>query len=494
MRKRICLLGRKKLGSLFFKKDQVMKKVFRSGLFFLSLSFFWGASLEAQPVPQSRTQIQMSFAPVVKKVAPAVVNIYAVRVVRSSVSPFANDPVFQHFFGDAFPFGQRAPRVQSSLGSGVLVRPNGVVITNNHVIANAAEIKVVFWDGREFEAEVVVRDKRTDLAALKLKTDKKNLPYMKLRDADELLVGDLVLALGNPFGLGHTVTSGIVSALARSQVGVSDFRSLIQTDAAINPGNSGGPLVTLDGRIVGINTAIYSKSGGSIGIGFAIPSNLVAPVIAAVDQGGVVKRAWLGIGMQDIQKDMLESLGLEKPKGVLVTKVYEKSPAARSGLKTGDIIIRLQDREILNESALRFRIATLKIGSKTDIVVLREGQEIKLKIALETPPDITGNQVVTLEEWRRHPLAGADVTGLSPAVANSLGVGFDEEGVVIVKIRRNSRADFAGFRSGDVILEVNGVKIKSIQDLQRNLGRKRTGWKIVYKRHGKKQSIVVRHW
>ncbi|MBX6368535.1 MAG: trypsin-like peptidase domain-containing protein, partial [Rhodospirillales bacterium] len=247
-------------------------------------------------LPDSREQIKLSFAPVVKRTAPAVVNVFSRRIVRRSGPPpgLFNDPLFRRFFGDAIPFGLPQERVQNSLGSGVLVARDGLIVTNNHVIDGADEIIVVLADRREFEAQIVRRDERTDLAVLKIDVGNEALPYLELGDSDSLEVGDLVLAIGNPFGVGQTVTSGIVSALARTQVGISDFRFFIQTDAAINPGNSGGALVDLDGKLVGINTAIYSRSGGSIGIGFAIPASMVRAVVAGAATGGRVVRPWLG--------------------------------------------------------------------------------------------------------------------------------------------------------------------------------------------------------
>ena len=279
-------------------------------------------------VPASATAIQLSFAPVVKTTAPAVVNVYSQRKVvdNQSSSTFMQDPFFRRFFGEGGSFGRPRERVASSLGSGVIVDPNGLIVTNNHVIADATDIKVALADKREFEAKVLLADERTDLAVLKIEVPDEKLPALTLADSDALEVGDLVLAIGNPFGVGQTVTSGIISALARTRVGVSDYQFFIQTDAAINPGNSGGALVNMKGELVGINTAIFSRSGGSIGIGFAIPTNMVKTVVATAESGGAaIKRPWLGAELQDVSPDIATSLGMARPEGALIISLQTKN-------------------------------------------------------------------------------------------------------------------------------------------------------------------------
>lgn len=454
-------------------------KFYRQLFLGVCLSFTLTSPLSSG-VPKSKEEIRFTFAPIVKKVSPAVVNIYAARLVH--MSPMAQDPFFQHFFGRTRLFGNTKPRVQRSLGSGVIVRGDGIVITNHHVIENAQEIKVVLQDGEEYAAKVVVKDPRTDLAALKIEAAKPSFPHLELEDADDLLVGDLVLAIGNPFGLGHTVTMGIVSGLARSEGGIEDFRSLIQTDAPINPGNSGGPLVTLEGKIVGINTAIYSKSGGSIGIGFAIPSNLVAPIIRAVDQGGKVERAWLGIAIKP----------QDRQKGVLIKKVYPKSPAEKAGLREGDLILEIGGHRVLTAEALKFRMATLPIGSETSIIFLRKGQKITLPLRIEVPEDVPGNQVLQLSGGASHPLAGMGVTMLSPMVAETFGLEYEGKGLVIVAVQSSMRASFLGLRPGDILLEINGVTLKTFKDLERALLGKKRNWAITFKRDGKKRQVMIR--
>ena len=284
-------------------------------------------------VPETREAVRLSFAPVVRHVAPAVVNVYATAHVEVR-SPFEGDPFFERFFGGGGPFGGRRERERSSLGSGVIVDASGVIVTNHHVISDATEVKVALADGREYQAEILLRDERTDLAVLKIENGDEQFPVLEFADSDALEVGDLVLAVGNPFGVGQTVTSGIISALARTNLGITDSGFFIQTDAAINPGNSGGALVDLDGALVGINSAIFSRSGGSIGIGFAIPSNMVRTVVAqAVAGSTTVERAWIGALCQDVTKDIAASLGIDRPRGALVAQIDAGSPAERAGLQ-----------------------------------------------------------------------------------------------------------------------------------------------------------------
>src|SRR5215469_484585 len=333
------------------------------------------ALAQMRAVPETRAQVQLSFAPVVKKTAPAVVNVFSRRTIKTAGSPFFDDPLFRRFFGENSPFRGPSERVQRSLGSGVLVAADGTVVTNHHVIKDADEVTVVLADRREFEAKIIRSDERTDLAVLKIEVGAEALPFLELRDSDELEVGDLVLAIGNPFGVGQTVTSGIISALARTGVGVSDYRFFIQTDAAINPGNSGGALVSLDGRLVGINTAIYSRSGGSIGIGFAIPSLMVKAVLANGGKDGRIVRAWIGASGQPVTSDLAASLGLQRPVGVLLKDVLPNSPAAKAGLKTGDVIEEINGHVVEDLESLRFRIATLPIGSTARLVAFRGGTQ-----------------------------------------------------------------------------------------------------------------------
>ena len=448
----------------------------------------FGAAAQQISVPQSRAQIELSFAPVVKQAAPAVVNIYTRRVVESRVSPFFNDPFFQRFFGDDLFLGQPRERIQNSLGSGVIVGADGLIVTNYHVIKNSDEITVVLADRREFAAQIVAGDERTDLALLRINTRGESLPTLKLRDSDELEVGDLVLAIGNPFGVGQTVTLGIVSAVARTTTGISDLGYFIQTDAAINPGNSGGALVTMDGRLVGINTAIYSRDGGSIGIGFAIPSNMVATVIAAEASGGRIVRPWIGVTGQAVTSDLAEALGLPRPSGVLINDLYPGGPAAKAGLEVGDVIVAINGRPVEDPGALRFRLATLPVGGVAEITVLRNGREITLTVPLIGAPEVPPRNETVI--GGRNPLTGATVANLSPALAEELSLDNAWRGVVILAMERRSVAARAGLEPGDILLKVNGREIRAVEDLIAALEGTRR-WEITFRRDGRVRAIII---
>ena len=301
--------------------------------------------------PQSAAELHLSFAPVVKKVRPAVVNVYASRVERQARNPLFDDPIFRQFFGDQ---GEES-RVAQSLGSGVIVDASGLIVTNHHVIEGMTDVKVALSDRREFPAKIVLRDPHSDLAVLKIELQER-FPVLELGDSDAIEVGDIVLAVGDPFGVGQTVTQGIVSALARTQIGINDYGFFIQTDAAINPGNSGGALVDLDGRLIGVNSAIVSRSGGSVGIGFAIPVNMVKSVIYAAEHGGVVRRPWLGASLQDVTKDIANSIGLERPAGALIASVAPEGPADQGGLKRGDVVTAIDGQGVDDAGGVGFRL------------------------------------------------------------------------------------------------------------------------------------------
>ncbi|MBT6826579.1 MAG: trypsin-like serine protease, partial [Rhodospirillales bacterium] len=308
----------------------------------------WGNSAWAQ-VPETQEQITLSYAPLVKQTAPAVVNIYTKTVVQERArNKLFSDPFFKQFFGDSLglQLGEPKAKVKNSLGSGVIIDPDGTIVTNNHVIEGADQIRIVLPDRREFDATVVGADERTDLAVLHIETNGTPLPFIAFQDSDGLEVGDLVLAIGNPFGVGQTVTSGIVSALARTQVGVADVGSFIQTDAAINPGNSGGALVSMSGKLVGINTAIFSNSGGSLGIGFAVPSNMVRFVIEGLEHGGRVVRPWMGAWGQAVTSDMAEPLGFDRPMGVLINGIWQGAAADRGDIQVGDVVLQVNGRDV----------------------------------------------------------------------------------------------------------------------------------------------------
>jgi Do/DeqQ family serine protease len=442
------------------------------------------AAQDGRVVPSSPGQLTMSYAPIVKRVAPAVVNVYAAKLVENR-NPLLDDPIFRRFFGN--PGGPRE-QIQRSLGSGVLIDPSGLVVTNNHVIEGADQVKVSLADKREFEAEIVLKDARSDLAVLRIGDKRERFTAIDLGDSDSLQVGDVVLALGNPFGVGQTVTHGIVSAVARTQVGITDYQFFIQTDAAINPGNSGGALVDLNGRLVGINTAIFSRSGGSQGIGFAIPVNMVRGVISSAQGGSsVVRRPWLGAKLQAVTPEIAEGLGLKRPAGALVASVTPKSPAARAGLKTGDLVVAVDGQPVDDPNAFDYRFATKLLGGQVQLGIVRSGRESRLAVALESAPENPRNEV-TIQA--RSPFLGAKVANLSPALAEELRLDSAAEGVAVLEVADGSVAQSIGFQKGDVVLTVNNEPIAKTADLQRVAAQPTRLWRVTILRGGQKLSVV----
>ncbi len=442
-----------------------------------------GANAQERRVPSSESQIQLSFAPVVHRVAPAVVNVYAARVVENR-NPFLADPFFRQFFGGGMPREQ----VERSLGSGVIVDPTGLVVTNYHVIADASEVKIALSDKREFAADIVLKDQRSDLAVLRIKGTKERFPTLEFANSDELQVGDVVLAIGDPFGVGQTVTHGIVSALARTQVGISDYQFFIQTDAAINPGNSGGALVDVSGRLVGINSAIYSRSGGSQGIGFAIPANMVRVVVASAEGGsGAVQRPWLGAKLQDVTSEIADSLGLKRPTGALVASVVPGGPAARAGIKTGDLIVTVDGQTVDDPNAFDYRFATKPLGGTAQIGIVRQGKDLVVPVTLQSLPDTPRDE---LKIRGRSPFLGATVANLSPALADELRLDPQSEGVVITAVADGSTAQSIGFQKGDIVVSVNDHKIARSAELDRiaNAGGRR--WQVTIVRGGQQISVM----
>src|ERR1700733_7424826 len=429
-------------------------------------------------VPQSPGEVHLSFAPVVKKAQPAVVNVYASRVERRASNPLFDDPIFRQFFGQE---GGDA-RSSQSLGSGVIVDPSGLVVTNHHVIEGMTEVKVALSDHREFEAKIVLRDPRSDLAVLKIKSDE-NFPVLELGDSDAIEVGDFVIAIGNPFGVGQTVTQGIISALARTQAGISDYGFFIQTDAAINPGNSGGALVDLNGRLVGINSAIYSRSGGSMGIGFAIPVNMVKSVIAAALHGGAtVRRPWLGATLQSLTKDIADNLGIDRPTGALVVTVAPVGPAADAGLKRSDLITAVDDQSVDDAEGVGFRLAVKPLGGSAQLSILRSGRALTLPLKLVPAPEIPPRDALTIKS--RSPFEGTVVMNMSPAVAEELSLEGASQGVVVATVGDNSTAAQVGVQKGDVIVTVNGQKIATTRDLEKACGERAGLWDLTIQRGG----------
>lgn len=449
----------------------------------LSVLLLGSVAFAEDVVPQSQSQMQMSFAPLVKKTSPAVVNIYAKRLVRQqmrTISPFFNDPFFGQFF-NAPGFGGRVQeRIENSLGSGVIVDEAGYIATNTHVVKGATEINVVTADGREFDAEKVLIDEKTDLAVLRIKGAKEKFPYLELMDSDELEVGDIVLAIGNPFGVGQTVTSGIISGLSRTGVATRGYGLFIQTDAAINPGNSGGALVDMQGRLIGINSMIYSKDGGSLGIGFAIPANMVKTVVYASRHGGKLVRPWTGMGGQTVTHDMLEGLGLKRAQGSLINRVSPKGPAARAGIRTGDVILSIDGKEVQDAEALKFRLATVPVGSKVRMTVWRNGKIISISMRTEAPPEIPPRDETLIKDLT--PLSGLIVANISPAVLEEINGLMVEDGVVVMEVQKGNAA-VVGIAQSDVILAVNGKKVQSVKELLKLLAaEKNPHWEIKIQR------------
>jgi Do/DeqQ family serine protease len=438
---------------------------------------------EPRQVPQTRADVLLSFAPVAKKAQLSVVNVYASRVEKQRRhNPLFDDPIFRQFFGDGGQPRAGGPTAQS-LGSGVIVDPSGLVVTNHHVINEMNEVKVALADKRELEATILIDDPRTDLAVLQIK-DKGTYAAMDLGDSDLAQVGDIVLAIGNPFGVGQTVTQGIVSALARTTLGGSDYQSFIQTDAAINPGNSGGALVDMNARLVGINAAIYSQTGSSVGIGFAIPVNLVKLVVAAAKQGAhEVKRPWLGASLQGVTRDIAEGLGLDRPAGVLVSDVLDTGPAADAGLKQGDVIVSLDGQDVDTPDAFGYRLSTRPLGGTVPMRVRRSGKPLDLSIKLVSAPEVPARDPVTVRN--QSPFAGVTVVNLSPAVAEEFSLPQAKNGVVVSEVEDGSAASSTGFQKGDVILAVNGTRVTDTKGFARVTG-SRTDyyWRLTLMRGG----------
>lgn len=403
------------------------------------------------------------FRPVVKDALPAVVNISTTRLVRASeggLTPFFQDPFFREFFG---PFEAPRQRRENSLGSGVIVSKDGYLLTNDHVIRGATEIVVSLADKREFKAKVVGTDSKTDIAVLKI--DGKDLPFLKLGDSAAVDVGDVVLAMGNPFGIGQTVTMGIVSAIGRGGLGIEAYEDFIQTDAAINPGNSGGALVNVRGEFIGINTAILSRAGGNQGIGFAVPSNMAREVMEQILKSGRVVRGWLGVSIQPVTPQMAKAFGLADARGALVSDVVPDSPAARAGLGNGDVIIEIDGKSVEDSRDLQLSVARMKPGTKTNLKVIRDGRATGISVTLGELPE--ERRAARPDTRRGGALEGVEVDELTPQVAGQLGLPRQTLGVIVVSVRPDSAAAAAGLRRGDVIQEANRKPVTSVETFER---------------------------
>lgn len=416
---------------------------------------FVAAPLSAQQVPDSAAEMQLSFVPVVKQAAPAVVNIYAKVVREVRRTPLQSDPFFERFFRD--PLTPPAPRVQNSLGSGVILSEDGIVVSNYHVVGMATDIRVVLTDRREFSARVLLGDERSDLAILKIDAPDA-LPFLGLRSSDSVEVGELALAIGNPFGVGQTVSSGIVSGLARSGgSGDSGRGYFIQTDAPINPGNSGGALVDTAGRLIGVNTSILTRSGGSNGIGFAIPADLVAAFVEQAQSGReVFSRPWAGISGQSLDADMAATLGFDRSGGIIVSGLHGASPFLDAGLEVGDVILTVGGQPVNTPSEMIYRMSVVGLGVPAEVTFSRRGSVQDVQVALIAAPEDPPRDMTVLTDQSLFP--GLALVQINPAVLSEFNLPLETEGVVVMDA--GPFAARAGLRSGDVILSVNGASLE----------------------------------
>ena len=435
-------------------------------------------------VPSSQLQVQLSYAPVVKDTAPAVVNVFTSRTVRTRQRV--------SFFDMMRDMG-RAPTesVQNSLGSGVIVRDSGIIVTNAHVVKGADELRIVLNDRREFDAKVIAQDEEIDLAVLEIDTKGERLPTLSIDKSNDLEIGDIVLAIGNPFGVGQTVTSGIVSALGRTNV--TNASSFIQTDAAVNPGNSGGALVDLNGNLIGVNTAIFSRSGGSNGIGFAIPGVLVARAVDSAVTEGKIVRPWLGARTSAVDSALASTLGLDRARGAIVSDVYPGGPADKAGLKPRDVVLSIDGTPINDDSGLRFKLATLKLGSRANVEIMRGGRTQTLRTRIETPQEKPKRDERFLDGY--HPLDGATVVNMSPALGEEIGVDPYVQGVMVLSLARRSASSSNGLRPADLILELNGEEINSARQLETLLISEESSedWSLSIDRNGKIYDVPIRY-
>ncbi len=439
----------------------------------------------AQPVPESRAAIALSFSSVVREAAPAVVSIYARRIVETRVNPLFSDPLFGQLFGD---FGRAVPRAQNALGSGVIVSGDGIVVSNFHVVGGADDIRVVLQDRREFAADLILSDEESDLAVLKLR-GAEGLPALPLADSDQVEVGDLVLAIGNPFGVGQTVSSGIVSALARSGIAVGTGRGyFIQSDAAINPGNSGGALVDMAGRVVGINTAILTRSGGSNGIGFAIPANLVSQVVAQAREGNAsFVRPWAGLTAQAVDAALAEAFGLSLPQGVVIAELHPMSPLAEAGLQPGDVVLSIDGEPVNSPQELMFRLSARGIGGQARISWLRGEEPDDVAIDLIAPPEVPARDRLEVRELA---LRGLVAENINPAVIAEHDLPSGVSGVIVAEARDIARR--AGLQRGDIVLAINRQPVRSTADLSRALRDGGRNWEVEILREGRRSWLRFR--
>ncbi len=442
---------------------------------------------------------QASIADIAEKAAPSVVNVASSRTikrVRNDGMPFFEDPFFRRFFGPGFGNGQEPEEHQKEhgLGSGVVVSNDGIVLTNNHVVDGADEIKVTTSDKREFAAKVLGTDAKSDVAVLKLQGDTKGLVPIALGDSSRLRLGDVVLAIGNPFGVGQTITMGIVSAKGRANVGIAAYEDFIQTDAAINPGNSGGALVDMEGHLVGINTAILSRTGGNQGIGFAIPTNMAQPIMKSLIDHGKVVRGWLGVGIQDVDQELASAMKLHDVKGIVVSDVMDGSPGARAGLKSGDVVLKLDGVPVDSTGAFRNAIAAAGTGTSVKLELLRDGKPLTLDAKLgELPPDKAQGASGGADNGATGVLDGLSLNDLTPAMRRKLDLPSGVKGgVVVEQLDPGSNAAGSGLRPGDVIVEVDRQAVTDVGKFKELYSRAKDRALLRIIREGRSLFVVVR--
>ncbi len=451
------------------------------------LAFTLGGAVTAETsVPASKGEMALSFVPVVKKTTPAVVNIYAKRIVQTQQGAFANDPFFSDFFKS---FGQPTQRVQNSLGSGVVLSRDGLVVSNYHVIEGASDIRVVLNDRREFDAKVLLADEQSDLAVLKIE-GVNDLPALSLRPSDGVEVGELVLAIGNPFGVGQTVSSGIISGLARSGGAVGNARAyFIQTDAPINPGNSGGALVDMNGDLVGINTSILTRSGGSNGIGFAIPADLVASFLVQAQAGNDhFRRPWAGVVGQLVDAALAQQFGLDRPEGMALVDVHPASPFAKAGLRVGDVLLSINGHSVNGPAEMLYHMSVLGVGSDAEVDYLRGGKRLAARIAMIEAPESPARNTLKLDN--KGPLQGLTLSRINPAIIAEIGLPVNASGVVVEAVDGIARQ--LGFQPGDILVSVNGAAIDTPSDARDANSENTRRWDITIERGGQQLSMRFR--
>ena len=453
----------------------------------LILIFFSFSSIAfaKDTVPKSETEIKLSFVPLVKQAAPAVVNIYAKRIIEERRSPFSRDPFFRDFFRN---FGQLQPRVQNSLGSGVILSADGYVVSNYHVVGGATDIRVVLNDGREISGNVILADQESDLAVLKLNSDEV-LPYLELRKSDTVEVGELVLAIGNPFGVGQTVTNGIISGLARTGIASGSAKGyFLQTDAPINPGNSGGALIDISGALIGVNTSILSRSGGSNGIGFAIPADLVGQFLIQAKEGRTsFIRPWAGMRGQPITFEMAASLGLPAMSGMIISELHELSPFSLAGIQVGDIITKVDGLDINSPEEMLYRMSVGGIGTTVDVSYFSQGIIKSVQIDLVEMPNIEAEQVILGPKFI---FLDLHISELTPEFQSKFGLSFSSKGLVVLDPGRI--AGRLGLRSGDLLQEINGKSVETVDEAMSSIGSLKGTGSITIRRSGRRISLRFR--